>query len=111
MILLANSVLEHFIPDSHFSTPKSIDIMGHFFTGQQIGLIDSSLLPLFKLDCISEIRDTRYEADYSHYYVWIAKPFNTNVLQHFHQKILVTSITYTTANDYYMHYLQRSRKT
>ena len=60
MILLAN-------PNSHFSTPKSIDIMRHFFAEQQIGHIDSSLLSLVKLDCISEIRDTPYEADYFHY--------------------------------------------
>ena len=101
--------------DSHFSTPKSTDIMGHIFIRQQIAPIDSSPVTrhslLFKLDCISEIRDTPYEADYSHYYVWIAEPFNTNVLQHFHQKIMITSITYTIANDYYIHHLQRNRKT
>ena len=50
-------------------------------------------------------------SDYSHYLVWIAKPFNTNVLQHFHQEKMITSITYSTANDYYTHYLQRNRKT
>jgi len=50
-------------------------------------------------------------SDYSHYLVWIAEPFNTNVLQHFHQKIMITSITYTIANDYYIHYLRRNRKT
>jgi hypothetical protein len=50
-------------------------------------------------------------SDHSHYLVWIAKPFNTNGLQHFHQKIMITYITYTIANHYYMHYLQRNRKT
>ena len=45
------------------------------------------------------------KSDYSHYYVWIAEPFNTNVLQHFHQKIMITYITYTIANHYYMRYL------
>ena len=58
-----------------------------------------------RLDWISEIRDTPYEADYLHYYVWIAEPFNTNVLQHFHQQIMITYITYTIANHYYMRYL------
>jgi hypothetical protein len=50
-------------------------------------------------------------SDYFHYLVWIAESFNTNVLQHFHQKIMTTSITYTIANDYYMHYLLEDRKT
>jgi hypothetical protein len=50
------------------------------------------------------------KSDYSHYLVWTANPFNTNVLQHSHQKIMTTSITYSTANDYYMHYLQRNQK-
>jgi hypothetical protein len=50
-------------------------------------------------------------SDYYHYLVWIAESFNTNVLQHFHQKIMITSITYLTSNDYYIHYLQRNRKT
>ncbi len=40
----------------------------------------------------------------------VAKPFNTNVLQHFHQEIMTTSITYSIANHYYMHYLQRNQK-
>ncbi len=44
-------------------------------------------------------------SDYSHYLVWTAKPFNTNVLQHFHQKIMITSITYSIENDYYIRYL------
>ncbi len=42
---------------------------------------------------------------YFHYLVWIAEPFNTNVLQHFHQKIMITSITYSIENDYYIRYL------
>jgi hypothetical protein len=56
------------------------------------------------------MRVARYEADCSHYLVWIAKPFNTNVLQHFHQEIMTTYITYSIANDYYMHYLQRNQE-
>ena len=71
-------------------------------------------------DWISEIQDTPckvehaaslFKVDYSHYLVWIDEPFNTNVLQHFHQKIMITSITYSIANHYYMRYLQRNRKT
>jgi len=57
------------------------------------------------LGWIGEIRVTPYKADYSHYLVWIAEPFNTNVLQHFHQKIMITYITYTIAIYYYMRYL------
>jgi hypothetical protein len=48
---------------------------------------------------------------HSFYLVWIAKPFTTNVLQHFHQKIMTTYITYLTANDYYMPTYCRDRKT
>ncbi len=51
------------------------------------------------------------KSDYSHYLVWIAEAFNTNVLQHFHQKIMTTYITYTIANDYYMPTYRRNRKT
>jgi hypothetical protein len=47
----------------------------------------------------------------SHYLVWIAGSFNTNGLQHFHQKIMTTYITYTTPNDYYMPTYRRNRKT
>ena len=50
------------------------------------------------------------KSDYFHYLVWIAKSFNTNVLQHFHQEIMTTSITYSIANHYYMHYLQGNRQ-
>ena len=50
------------------------------------------------------------KSDYSHYLVWTAKPFNKNVLQHFHQEIMTTSITYSIANDYYMHYLSQKSK-
>ena len=50
------------------------------------------------------------KSDYSHYLVWIAKPFNTNVLQHFHQKIMITYITYTILIHYYMHYLTEKSK-
>jgi hypothetical protein len=49
-------------------------------------------------------------SDYCHYLAWIAKPFNNNALQHFHQEKMITSITYSLANDYYIHYLQRNRK-
>jgi hypothetical protein len=35
----------------------------------------------------------------------MAEPFNTNVLQHFHQRIMITYITYTIAIYYYMRYL------
>ncbi len=64
-----------------------------------------------KLDCISQIRDTPYEADYLHYLSWIAESFSNNGLQHFHQKIMTTYITYLTANDYYMPTYWRDRKT
>ncbi len=50
-------------------------------------------------------------SDYSHYLVWIAKPFNTNVLQHFHQKNMITSITYTLLIHYYIHYLAQKSRT
>ena len=93
MILFAN-------PGSHFSLQKPIYIMGHFFTGQQIGTIDSSLLSLV----------TRHSLLITHCLVWIAKPLNTNVLQHFHQKIMTTSITYSIENHYYMHYFQRNQE-
>ncbi len=59
---------------------------------------------------ISEIRVNRYKADYSHYYAWIAESLNTKVLQHFHQKIMTTYITSSTANDYYMPTYRRNRK-
>ena len=80
---------------SHFCLPTSLYIKG---------------LYLCKLGWIS-IQVDSDKADYSHYLVWIAESFNTNVLQHFRQRIMTTSITYSTANDYYMHYLQRNRKT
>ncbi len=51
------------------------------------------------------------KSDYSHYLVWIAETLNTNVLQHFHQEIMITYITYTVANDYYMPTYWRDRKT
>ncbi len=35
----------------------------------------------------------------------MAESFNTNVLQHFHQKNMITYITYSLANDYYIRYL------
>jgi hypothetical protein len=54
---------------------------------------------------------TPYEADYFHYLAWSAEPFNINVLQHFHQKIMITSITYTIAIHYYMHYLAKKSRT
>ena len=42
-------------------------------------------------------------------YVWIAESLNLthdlDVLWYFHQKNMITSITYTIANCYYMHYL------
>ncbi len=56
------------------------------------------------------MRVARYEADYSHYLVWTVKLFNNNVLQHFHQKIMITSITYSIANHYYKHYLAKNRE-
>jgi hypothetical protein len=65
----------------------------------------------FSLLCLESCVLSPENSDYSHYLVWTAKPFNTNVLQHFHQKIMITYITYSTANDYYTHYLQRNRKT
>jgi PhoPQ-activated pathogenicity-related protein len=50
-------------------------------------------------------------SDYSYYLVCMAEPFNNDVLQHFHQKIMITSITYSIANHYYIHYLRGNRKT
>jgi len=42
-------------------------------------------------------------------YVWIAESLNLthdlDVLWYFHQENMITSITYTIANCYYMHYL------
>ena len=80
--------------------------MEYFFAGQNY----HTLLITRQIGWISEIRDTTYEAHYSHYLLWIAKPFNTNVLQHFHQKIMITSITYSIENDYYIHYLSQKSK-
>ena len=44
-------------------------------------------------------------------YIWIAESPNPNVLWHFHQKIVITCITYTIATHYYMHYLSKKPKT
>ena len=49
--------------------------------------------------------------DYSHYLVWIDEPFNTNVLQPFYQKIMITYITYTILIHYYIHYLTEKSET
>ena len=57
--------------------------------------------------CKVEHAASLLKSDYSHYLVWIAKSFNTNVLQHFHQKIMITYITYSIENDYYIHYLSQ----
>jgi len=102
LILLAN-------PDSHFSLQKPIYIIGDAGLKTQ----DAEDSFSFAIQCLEScvLSLVSNKSDYSHYLVQIAKPFNTNVLQHFHQKIMITSITYSLANNYYMHYLQRNRKT
>jgi hypothetical protein len=40
----------------------------------------------------------------------MAKLFNTNALHHFHQEIMITYITYSIANYYYMRYLTEKSK-
>ena len=50
-------------------------------------------------------------SDYFHYLAWIAESFNTNVLQHFHQKKMITSITYTLQIHYHIHYLAQKSRT
>ena len=107
LILLANS-------DSHFSLQKSINIIGDAGLKTQdaedsfssaIQCLESCFLSLES--CVLCL----IKSDYFHYLVWIAEPFNTNVLQHFHQKIMITSITYTLPIHYYMHYLAQKSKT
>jgi hypothetical protein len=66
---------------------------------------------VFAIQCLKSCVLSLNNSDYSHYLVCMAESFKTNVLQHFHQKIMITSITYPIANHYYMHYLQRNRKT
>ena len=91
LILLAN-------PDSHFSPQKPIYIMGDSRRKTQdsrwrrFSLICNSVSCV--LSPVSWVLSLN-KSDYSHYYVWIAKPFNTNVLQHFHQRIMTTHITYS----------------
>ena len=94
MILLANS-------DSHFSLQKPISIIGDAGPKAQ----DAEDFLSSAIQCLESCVLCPNKSDYSHYLVWIAKPFNTNVLQHSHQKIMITFITYTIANDYYICYL------
>jgi len=91
------------------SPQKSINIIGDARPKTQ-DAEDSFSFAIQHLES-SVLRLESCMSDYSHYLVWIAEPFNTNVLQHFHQQIMITFITYSIANHYYMHYLQRNRKT
>jgi hypothetical protein len=100
MVLLAD-------PDSHFPLQEPIYIIGDAGLKTQ----DAEDSFSFAIQCLEPCVLCLNKSDYFHYLVWIAEPFNTNVLQHFHQKIMITSITYAIANDYYMHYLQGNRKT
>ena len=101
-------------PDSHFSSQKPIYIIGDTRPKTQDSrrrILSSICNPVSWVLRLESWVLSLNNSDYSHYLVWIAKPFNTNVLQHFHQEKMITSITYSTANDYYIHYLQRNRKT
>ena len=86
-------------------SPSKTDIYNGRLKTQDPGLKIQKIL-LSPGSCVLCLNNS----DYFHYSVWIAKPFNANVLQHFHQKKMITSITYSIENDYYIHYLSQKSK-